>query len=211
MSGLIVAPDKSELAQHGGEAEARELAELEEWAKQNISEPGALGLPDLLDERRIEYAMPDEVFKIEAVWDRVYLWQVSESKGDTFIDGGVIAMPETAKERVKQATPQGIIVSAGLPALDYLVSNGLGLGHHVAFVRLSPYRLPIKLPGGREAYVVICRPGDICGSLDLPRLRREDGYTTEVQVDKDGDAYHVMRAGGDRLLRPQVPAIGEEY
>jgi hypothetical protein len=188
--------------------------EAKDWAKEHTSPRGKLApwIPDLLDQRRVELSIPDPVFTVEAVYDRLLLWQISASEDEHFIKGGQIIKPNEAAEREKQQAPIGIVVSAGLGALDHLKCNGMDLGHTVMFVRLSPWRPPIDMPNGQQVRVVCCRSGDICGSLEIPRLREAGTLRTDVVAFDDGDIQHVLREEGKPLLRPMVPGnIGEEY
>lgn len=188
--------------------------DAQDWARKHTSPRGKLAdwLPDLLDERRVELAIPDPVFTVEAVYDRILLWQITQHQGDTYVKGGKIVMSEIAKAREKEQAPVGIIVSAGMVALDHLRSNGMDLGHAVMFVRLSPWRPPIEMPDGQQVRVVCCRTGDICGSMELPAMRAEGKAKTVVEKTEDGESYHVVRLEGDTsTARPEVPAIGEEY
>ena len=130
-----------------------------------MAPPGTFGLPPLLEQRRLEYLIPNGAFAQRAIYDRMLLWQIPyyrERYGDTRI-----MMSEQGKERNKNEAPRGIIVSAGLQALDVLHDHGSGLGNIVKFIRLAPWRLPCDMIGGKEEYPLILRAGDLIADEDL--------------------------------------------
>jgi hypothetical protein len=132
-----------------------------------MSPPGTLGLPKLLDERRIEYGITDGAFSRQAVFDRVFIWQIPMQKGDKFEADSLIHMPESVQQREKSRAPQGIIVAAGLKALDQLRSHGVDLGHKVLFCHAAPYHIRYDSVLGLEQHLIILLAGDIIGSEDL--------------------------------------------
>lgn len=132
-------------------------------------------IPPLL-RRRIEmlvgtdYEMEPEVYKRatsgQAVFDRVLVWQVPESwyGGETY-QGTNLVKAVSTKRRHDQDTPRGIIISAGLNALDVLRSQGMDVGHVVHFCVNSLYRRP--LDDHDEKHLALLRVGDIVDSEDL--------------------------------------------
>lgn len=133
-----------------------------------MSPPGALGLPLLIEQRRLRYGIVDSCFAVQAAYDRILVFQIEPewAQGETY-GSGPIVMTETARRRSKEEAPRGVIVSAGLKALDNLSSNGMTLGHIVHFLRLHPWRLPVDLIDGIPEHLIILRDGDIVGSEDL--------------------------------------------
>jgi hypothetical protein len=181
--------------------------------KEAMAPPGSFGLPPLLELRRLQYLIPNGAFAQRAIYDRMLLWQIPyyrEKYGDTSI-----VMPETGKSRLKNEAPRGIIVTAGLQALDVLHDHGSGLGHIVKFIRLAPWRLPIDMIGGSEKELLILRCGDIIADEDLElKLRaREWAIRCERRTDKDGRPIttHVLVTEDGVARNPQVPFIAEEY
>lgn len=164
---------------------------IQEEYGRHISPPG--GLPHvtgLLEQRRLEYGILDEAFKQEAVYDRVFLWQIPRVFS-TKAEGSMIEMPETARQRREESTPRGIILTAGLKALDNLRSNGMDLGHIVSFIRLSPWRLPILEIAGIEFTVMVLRDGDIIASEELVQMRRR-GEAISTHTIVDGQVRHMV-------------------
>jgi hypothetical protein len=183
------------------DAREREQAERRSAVmRKRMSPPGALGLPKLLDERRLEYGITDGAFSRQAVFDRVFLWQIPMQKGDKFESDSLIHMPESVQQREKSRAPQGIIVSAGLRALDQLRSHGVDLGHKILFCHAAPYHIRYDSVLGLEQHLIIVLAGDIIGSEDLatnlrtrqvrclPR-RLENNSVDHVFIDERGDAW----------------------
>lgn len=178
------------------------LPKFTEAIAKRMAPPGALGLPKLLDERRLRYGMCDKVFELQAAYDRVLLWQIepSFSDGEKYGDTSIY-MPDSAKRRVREEAPRGVIVSAGLRALDSLRSNGMDVGHIVSFVRLSPWRLPMDMIAGVPQYVMILRDSDIVGSEDTAAALRSG----ELAVGAEPDHFYLGRGV------PQLPKLGDDY
>lgn len=155
---------------------------------QHMSPPGKLALAELLDQRRLEYGIPDEAFRYEAYGDRVLAWQIHQpgyEKG-TYGETG-IEMPDTISAGKLKAAPRGIIISAGLSARDVLHSHGIELGHIVLFCRNAPFRAPIGFVGATDEQVIVFQVGDIVASEDV-RARILGG---ELSVRLDGDTHLI--------------------
>jgi len=196
------------------EAEATTLAErIGKAIAARQSPPGALGLPGKLELRRQQYNIPDEAFEMHAAFDRILLWQVDplyqekETIKNTFA-GTSILMPETSSKRVRDETPRGVIVSAGLQALDNLRSNGLDVGHLVNFVRLSPWRIPIASYEGNLIYLIVLRDGDLIASEDLQQSVRSGkaGVTYDASIKQ-----HLFVDEQGATWNPSVPFVDESY
>jgi hypothetical protein len=181
--------------------------------KELMAPPGAFGLPPLLEQRRLEYLIPNGAFFQRAMYDRILLWQIPyylKNYGDT-----QIVMPETGKDRTKAEAPRGIILTAGLQALDVLHDHGSGLGNIVKFIRLAPWRLPCDMIAGKEEYLIILRCGDLIADEDLEQKlrKREWAVRCERRKDKEGNLVtaHVLVTDDGIARNPQVPFIAEEY
>lgn len=177
-----------------------------EWAKY-VSPAGALGLPGKLDLERRKYGIPDSVFSVEAVYDRIFIYQLPRVFGD-LIEGTSLVKPESVRKREEESTPRGVIVSAGLKALDNLRSNGMDLGHVVNFIRLSPWKLTLQEICGMEINVLILRDGDIIASEELPKLRSM-GVVSTVRADTPAGIEHRLKCEGE-TLRPMSPWIPDD-
>lgn len=149
-------------------------------------------LHPLLAKRRREAHIPDGAFKMHAVYDRVLLWQPfleRETVGDT-----KIILSARGKSREREEAPRGIIVSAGLGALDQIRSHGMDLGHYVNFIRLAPWRLPVDTVYGKELHLLVLRAGDLIASEDLMRALN-DGTCTIRWNEETGQHQYVDASG----------------
>lgn len=190
----------------------RILAELapikEKEFRGHMAPPGGIpGLHPALEKRRWIYGIPNGAFQVQAAFNVCLVWQISRFDTDMIGDTGLYMSKQTEK-RMNDETPRGIIVSAGLAALDALRSNGIDIGHVVTMLRLAPWRMPCDMVGGVEQYVLILRAGDITGSEDLEEARRrgdckfvyDEGTGQHQFVDKDGKRWD-----------PKLPFIGADY
>lgn len=179
----------------------REMAERRsEIIRTRMAPPGALKLPKLLDERRLEYGITDRAFDWHASFNRVYIWQIPMQKGDKFEADSLIHMPESVQQREKVKAPQGIVVSAGLTALDNLRSHGIDVGHKVLFCHAAPYHIRYDTVLGLEQHLIILSAGDIIGSEDLATnlknrtvryigKRNDQGAVEHLFVDENGNSW----------------------
>lgn len=181
----------------------------EAWSK-HVSAPGALGLPALLEARRLEYGLVDQAFAQEAVFDRIYVWQIPRTGGETY-EGTMIIRPEQGKQREEDSCPRGIVVSAGMKALDNLRSNGIDLGHIVNFIRSSPWRMPIGVINGVEIPpLMVMRDGDLISSEDLAAARRA-GRVSTVVVEAGGGIEHRLVNEDGSSTAVSMPWMSEDY
>ena len=177
---LVVSRDVAEMsdelerkveAEQARERKERELIakaeSIEAEIERRISPLGTLGLPELLDGRRHKYGLTDAVFAQQAMFDRVMIMQIDRDDCDTYDPNGLIVMSDKGKTRKLESQPRGIIVSAGLLAMDQLETNGSGLGHIVTFARLVPWHIPFEMIKGMERYIIPIMTSDILADEDL--------------------------------------------
>ncbi len=172
-----------------------------------VSPPGALKLPKLLDQRRIEYAVPDGAFRAHAMFDRIGLWPMPDADMAEGKASRLIELPDVTRKNEEFRRSRSLIVTAGLRALDTLRSHGSDLGHIVYILHVHPWWIPAgKSDSGIEWSVRAVRVGDIFSDEDVERMRREgrieyvEGPDGLLRVKKDG-----------KLLAPMDAASGEEY
>lgn len=185
---------------------ASALKEAKQWVRQN-QKPGAFpDLPPLLEKRRLEYGIPDGAFSMHALYGRILIWQIALDEEERF-KGSVLFKANVTQDKEQYTAPKGIIVSAGLSALDYLRANGSDLGHKVAFVRLSPYAFEVDRVGrGIPQELVILQAGDLIADYDLQESVRKG----ESQVVQD-KCTHFYRDAGGFLWKQNDPALEPDY
>ncbi len=160
--------------------------------------PGALGLPRLLDEKRIKYGIPATAWKSQAVFNKILVWQLPIDESATY-GGGLIVKTDERKARERNEAPRGVIVSAGLQALDELRSHGVDIGHTVHFTHTAPFRKRLPAIAGKEPSLVILHSGDIFDSEELAETlkarrariiaRDVEGVTQHFYCDETGKAW----------------------
>ncbi len=190
------------------DAERWELAEriAIDIKENHMAPPGGLGLHPLLDERRLKYGIPDEAFKSGAAFDRVFVWQIlpHHEEGKTYA-GSSILLPETARKRQLQESFRGVLVSAGLKAMDTLKSNGIQIGAIVEFIRFGIYHKCVgAYAGSHEQHLLVLRDGDIIGcedTLDYP--------TSEVETAPGVFEHRIVI--DDKSRNPAQPFIDQSY
>jgi len=179
-----------------------------------LAKKGKLGLPPLLDARRLEYGIPDGAFKLQAAFDRILVYQIPINRKNTFGDTSIIK-PETSERREAEEAPRGILVSAGMKAMDNLRSNGIDLGHIVSFIRLSPWRMYVDCVEGLSFHIMILRDGDLLGSEDLRAALVQGKCKIEVREYKDEEGVlrrcHMFKDSNGDLWDPEIPWIPEDY
>lgn len=163
-------------------------------------------MPKLLNERRHQYLIPDEAFEYcnGTMYDRVFCWQVSRHEGETKGDS-LIVMPDDVKDRERNTACLGIVVGAGLRALDEMRSHGCDLGHLVAHARNVIFRLPFATIGGKDCHLVVLTAGDIIASCDLALMRKEKTVRVIEKPQEDGSIEHLHCDENGKLWHPQKP------
>ena len=184
-------------------------SQLVEERSKRMAPEGALHLPPLLDKRRVEYAIPDGVFAFQAAYDKVLIYQLPEDKtpgkwGDT-----QIIMPDTHADKREAESPIGIVCGAGCKAMDVLASNGMGLGHIVAMVKMIPWVKEAESILGHKHYVKIVTVGDILGSRDLA-AQMHAGEIRQVW-DSEAQSHVYVNQKGERWATfPIMPETAPE-
>ncbi len=200
--GSVNLPDavtiSDEMARKNIEQMERATAEI----KAKMSGPGGLALPDLLDQRRMNYGIPDGAFRVQSVYERCLIFQISPMSSETEKFGDtLIIKPDVTKDRERVESPRGILVSAGLRAMDILESNGIQLGHIVTFIKFSPYRIPVDCIGGKWMYLMQVDAGDITGDEDLG-VELRAGRRRLLFDDSSGE--HYIEGTKNRPMAPHV-------
>lgn len=190
---------------------AREESEraLQREIEANFSPPGALGLPKLLEEKRIKYAIPDSAWGSQAVFNKILVWQIPVDHSDTY-GGGLIAKTEVQKKRELSEAPRGVIVSAGLQALDELRSHGVDVGHTVYFTHLAPFRKRLPSIAGREPSLVILHSGDVFDSEELAQNLKARRCRIINKETPEGILQHFFCDENGKVWNPIQNAASED-
>lgn len=162
-----------------------------EEIKAQMSPPGALGLPELLEKARLEHGIPDGAFKARAVFDRIHIFPLNFDS-DKKSAGGVW-IPQTALQRDLQNAHRGVLISMGLTAADKCVSHGIALGHIVRTIRNAPHAQECaRLSTGSLHYLVL-RDGDLTGDETIEEDLRAGRATI---VDTGGEHSYCYQIEG---------------
>lgn len=180
---------------------------LQEPVKWTIGDEGLTGdfpqaLPSLLEARRKLFAIPDCCFRREAMFGRVLIYQITDD-AEKFPNSS-LWRPEANKEKNLREAPRGVVITAGLKALDYLWANGAVLGSIVNFVRLSPWRMPVGTVKGKQIELHVVRVGDIVAFEDLA-LDSDREVVLDEQV-----AVHQLKIDGKVRPRADLGAQDED-
>ena len=178
------------------------LAVPDDELHKHISPLGTLGLPRLLDAKRFEWGIPDEAFTHQAAFKKLLIWQIPLSKSDTY-EGTSIIKTQQTKSRHLQEAHRGVVVSAGMTALDMLRSNGMDLGHTVNICRVAPFRMQFTTIGAVPLHLLIIHVGDVVDSEDLAtalktrvcRIRQDDDTGQHYFIDENGKQWKPLDDG----------------
>lgn len=166
--------------------------------KERMSPAGALRLPPLLEAHRLKYGIPDGAFASQALFDRIHVFPIDADDGDKAekTTGGIYK-PTTTKLRDKQEGSRGVLVSAGLTAMDRLMSHGVELGDVVITNKNVPFARRCEELSNFTMFYLVMREADLASSESLmERIRAgqrrivevgdETGYQHQVAFDDDG-------------------------
>jgi hypothetical protein len=155
--------------------------EAEERKDREVAE--RLNLPPLLEQRRRAFKIPEAAFLQTAMFDHILVWQVADF-GDTYGEGGLIIKPDNVKSHEQEEAPRGVLITAGLHALDTLWGHGLEVGSLVNFAAVAPFRL--YLDDTYKVSLVVLRDGDLLASEDVRKLLRDGVLQVRHELVDDG-------------------------
>jgi len=216
---MKLAGRKNDEASFFDDAEER-LRLAREIREKYQSKPGTLGLPPLLDQRRWEHLIPDGAFREQAFNDRIFIYQIG--RVDKGIDEGdlhkpakretwgntSIEMPQQSRDYQKHETPRGILVSAGICALESFHSQGIDLGHIVGFIRNAPWAKEVEYVGAKPVHLLMMNAGDITGSEHL-RANLQSGKV-QYKFFEDINEYRFVDENG-KQWKPKAPWVPEDF
>jgi len=139
-----------------------------ERIKEHMSPEGALGLPPRLEAARLKHGITDAFFKVQASFDRIFVFPLSIEDGEKAekTTGGIIK-PNATKLRDLQEGNRGVLISAGLTALDRLMSHGYELGDIVITNKNVPFARRCETIGNEAMHYLVMRDGDLAGNESL--------------------------------------------
>jgi hypothetical protein len=196
----------ADFAQRGLE-HAKELEE--EIRQHHMSPPGSLNLPEPLEKARWKHAIPDEMLQLQAAFSSVLIKQTAPlwMTEDMFGDGKVV-MPASSFEAQRSDTPRGVLVSAGLTALDKLRSHGMELGDVVFFVKHGPPIVRLARIANHDIYLFSLHVAEIRASEEAAQRLRSGEMSVVVHRTEDNGVVreeHVYEQNGERRA-PQDPS-----
>lgn len=156
----------------------------------------------LLEKRLKDYGISPCPY--QPAFDRIVVYKLADemSARDTYSKDGVIVKPDAVKARDKETAPRGVLIAAGVGAMDYLRSNAIELGHVVWVVRLSPWQHTVERDAeGREVGLMFLRAGDIVGSEDVLDMIRKK----KVRVKVGDDGQHQYSVDDELIPRFDPP------
>ena len=134
--------------------------------------------PDPCAERCKRWGVHPGAFDYQASFDRIFVWQVipfdlEYKDGFWCLPGQSISIPPKSLDRGRYTAPRGILLSAGLEAMDELATNGIRIGDYVDFLRLTPFMKPVGFSPSLESIpVVLCSASDVTSSEDVATRRK---------------------------------------
>lgn len=190
-TGRLIVPDEALEGAAGARLKDAEGDSRER--EKRMSPPGALGLPKLLDQRRLEYGIMDSAFTRQAMYDRILMFQVTK-KGRMFGDTNIF-MPDQSLYAELDRSEQAIVISAGLEAMDVLRTNGMDLGHIVTIGRNMPMRYCYDWLNGKPQYIIMGIVGDIVASTDTASMLRTRELRMVTKAGEKMDHRYVNENG----------------
>jgi hypothetical protein len=166
--------------------------------KERMSPAGALRLCPLLEEQRLKWGIPDSFFQSQPAFDRCFVFPVNRFAEAETYGGTSILVPKMTKDRDLQEGRRGILIGAGLTAMDRLMSHGIELGHIVTTNKNVPFVEKCERFPKFDMYFLMMRDGDLAGSETLMEELRA-GKKRVVDVGGEGGYQHqvaVVREDG---------------
>lgn len=171
----------------------RKADEEERALRAMMSPKGKLGLSKHLDERRLEFLIPDIVFQRSVDFDNVMMWPLGALEGMKQTPGG-LWIPPVASERDKYETPRGVIIGAGQTAMDVLWGHGYELGDIVHWARLVPWVITLGKVIGRQVQVQLVDVSDLRCNED----KHERIASGQIAVERVNGKHYVCDIKGKK-------------
>lgn len=171
--------------------------------RERMSPEGALHLPPKLEAARQKHGIPDGFFRTAAGFDRIFVFPLDPFDQDEKIPGTSLYRPQLTKQKDLQEGYRGVLISAGLTAMDRLMSHGYELGDVVMTNKNVPFARRVEQLEGFDMFVLVMRDGDLAGNetlqADILAGKRRvvdeggpEGYIHQV-AERDGDGWSVKK------------------
>ena len=121
------------------------------------------GLTPLVDARRLEFGMANCYFHKQPTFDHVFVYQITEDgeEEETIGPSGIIVKPQQRIASDRQRSCRGVLISAGLQAMEQLASHDVQLGDLVTYLHMSPWCMKVGEVLGQAQTVMVLRAGNI--------------------------------------------------
>lgn len=131
-----------------------------------MSPPGALHLPPKLEAARWKWKICDKAFERQAQFRRIHIVQVSmvallRPEDEAFYPGTSIELSSLSQRIDTEGCHMGVLISAGLTAMDELASHGTELGNIVGFIRNAPMNHTYDISELGDSKYLVMNAGDI--------------------------------------------------
>lgn len=192
------APKEAPGARFMVDTEGEKLERAKKAIREAMSPPGALRLHPQLEAHRQKFGIPDGVFRALAGMDRILVYPIDPFDDDDHIPGSALFKPKLTKLKDLQEGYRAVLISAGLTAMDRLMSHGYELGDIVLTNKNVPFaRRCQQIPDVGDIYVLVMRDGDLAGNETLQQridegtvrvtdVGGEDGYNHQIERLVDG-------------------------
>lgn len=180
--------------------------EIDESRLEQMSPAGSLGLTEHLDAKRIEHGIIDDCFDVCASFNRILVYQLP-LKEETVGKSKIIA-PQASQKRMQQEAPTGVIVSAGLGALDVLRTHGMQVGDTILFIKQGMWRITTGWVRHVDEHLMVLSVGDIISNQDLAKRLREG--SVNYSWDAENGEHRMVDSQG-KVLTPKTPFVGADY
>jgi hypothetical protein len=162
--------------------------------KERMSPPGALALPEKLEAARLEHGIPDGFFRARAGFDRCFVFPLDPFDTNAELPkypGSSLYRAQTTQRKDQQEGYRGVLISAGLTAMDRLMSHGYELGDIVMTNKNVPFARRVESLEGFDMFVLVMRDGDFAGNETLEEDIRA-GRARIVDVGGDSGYQHQI-------------------
>ncbi len=167
--------------------------------RERMSPPGALHLPEKLEAARNKHGIPDGFFRVAAGFDRIFVFPIDPFDADEKMPGSSLYRPELTQQKDLQEGYRGVLISAGLTAMDRLMSHGYELGDIVMTNKNVPFARRMELIEGKPMYVLVMRDGDLAGNETLQGDILAGKRRVVDAGGADGYGHQLARVGDDGL------------